>query len=94
MGWRSSCERVARRLLGQCIAGKTPGKLPRALLEDGCAKALFGTLAEGLADRFDPALCDDYAHLFSQAVARAFEGLEGIDAADLVARYVAKVAGQ
>ena len=80
----TSCERVARRLLGQCIAGKTPGKLPRALLEDECAKALFGTLVEGLADRFDPLLCDAYAHLFSQAVAHAFEGMH---AASLVARY-------
>ena len=31
--------------------------------------ALFGILAEGLADRFEPALCDVYARLFSQAIA-------------------------
>jgi ADP-heptose:LPS heptosyltransferase len=80
----TSCERVATRLLGRCIAGKTPGKLPRALLEDACAKALFGTLVEGLADRFDPALCDAYAGLFSQAAAHAIEGMH---AASLVARY-------
>jgi len=39
---------------------------------------------EGLADRFEPALCDAYARLFSQAVAFA---VEGYDAASLVARY-------
>ncbi len=50
------------------------------LLEEGCATALFGILIEGLADRFEPALCDVYARLFSQAI-------EGQDPAWLVARY-------
>ena len=54
--------------------------MPRALLEEPCAKALFGILVEGLADRFEPALCDVYARLFSQAIA-------GQDPAALVARY-------
>ena len=57
-----------------------PERLPRALLEEPCAKALFGILVEGLGDRFEPALCDAYARLFSQAI-------EGQDAASLVARY-------
>ncbi len=47
-------------------------------------KALFGILVEGLADRFEPALCDIYARLFSQAVAAVTEGVE---AAALVAHY-------
>jgi ADP-heptose:LPS heptosyltransferase len=42
--------------------------LPAGLLEDECGAALFGILVEGLADRFDPALCDVYAELFSQAL--------------------------
>jgi ADP-heptose:LPS heptosyltransferase len=50
------------------------------LLEEPCAKALFGILIEGLADRFEPALCDVYARLFSQVI-------EGHDPASLVARY-------
>jgi ADP-heptose:LPS heptosyltransferase len=67
-------------LLRQCIAGNPPPELPRALLEEPCAQALFGILIEGLADRFEPALCDVYARLFSRAI-------EGQDAAALVARY-------
>ena len=60
--------------------GQPAQRLPRALLEEPCAKALFGILVEGLGDRFEPALCDAYARLFSQAI-------EGQDAASLVARY-------
>jgi ADP-heptose:LPS heptosyltransferase len=66
--------------LDSSIAGNPPKRLPHALLEEPCAKALFGILVEGLADRFEPALCDVYAHLFSQAIA-------GQDPAALVARY-------
>jgi ADP-heptose:LPS heptosyltransferase len=39
---------------------------------------------EGLADRFEPALCDAYARLFSQAIAAT---VEGVDPASLIARY-------
>jgi ADP-heptose:LPS heptosyltransferase len=76
----TSCEFLAQYLLESCIAGTPPERLPRALLEEPCAKALFGILVEGLGDRFEPALCDAYARLFSQAI-------EGQDAASLVARY-------
>jgi ADP-heptose:LPS heptosyltransferase len=71
---------LAHYLLDSCIAGKPPVRLPHALLEEPCAKALFGILVEGLADRFEPALCDVYARLFSQAIA-------GQEPATLVARY-------
>jgi ADP-heptose:LPS heptosyltransferase len=70
--------------LEQCVAGKAPKTLPLSLIQDACGKALFGTLVEGLADRFEPALCDAYARLFSQAVAVA---IGGTDANSLVARY-------
>ena len=76
----TSCEFLAQFLLDSSIAGNPPKRLPRALLEQPCAKALFGILVEGLADRFEPALCDVYAHLFSQAIA-------GQDPAALAARY-------
>jgi ADP-heptose:LPS heptosyltransferase len=70
--------------LAQCVAGEVPKKLPLVLLEEQCAPALFGILVEGLADRFEPALCDAYARLFAQAIASADPEW---DAASLVARY-------
>ena len=76
----TSCEFLAQYLLESCIAGKPPARLPHALLDEPCAKALFGILVEGLADRFEPGLCDVYARLFSQAIA-------GHDASALVTRY-------
>ena len=66
------------------LAGRPPAELPPALLEEPCGEALFGILVEGLADRFEPALCDVYARLFSQAVAQV---AEGVDAGALEARY-------
>lgn len=71
-------------MLERAIAGKPPRLLPRALVEEPSSQALFGVLAEGLADRFEPRLCDVYARLFAQAVAHAEPGL---DEASLVARY-------
>jgi hypothetical protein len=58
--------------------------LPPALVEDPGGQALFGILVEGLADRFEPRLCDVYARLFSQAVAQV---AENVDPALLMARY-------
>ena len=55
-------------MLARAVAGECPVSLPPALLEERCAQALFGVLAEGLADRFEPALCDVYADLFAQAI--------------------------
>jgi ADP-heptose:LPS heptosyltransferase len=80
----TSCSETAQELLARAIAGEGPDELPRALLEEPCNQALFSILAEGLADRFEPALCDVYARLFSQAIAAV---LDGADAAALVARY-------
>ena len=64
----TSCEDLAREVLERCIAGAPPERLPRALLEEPSGQALFGILVEGLSDRFEPALCDVYARLFSQAI--------------------------
>jgi ADP-heptose:LPS heptosyltransferase len=52
-------------------------------MEDPCAPALFSVLVEGLSDRFEPALCDIYARLFSQVIAH----VTGADADTLVSRY-------
>jgi ADP-heptose:LPS heptosyltransferase len=81
---RNTCSELAGEILARCVAGAPPQNLPPELLEEPCGKALFGTLAEGLADRFEPALCDAYARLFAQAVAHVHPQ-EPADA--LVARY-------
>ena len=64
----TSCSQIARDLLARAIAGQPPAELPRELLDDACGNALFGILAEGLADRFEPALCEVYADLFAPAI--------------------------
>jgi len=79
----TSCKELAQEVLDRCIAGKPPKHLPPALVADPCSPALFGVLVEGLADRFEPALSDAYARLFSQAIAHA----TGADATMLVSRY-------
>jgi ADP-heptose:LPS heptosyltransferase len=71
-------------VLQRSVVGNPPKELPRALVEAPCTKALFGVLVEGLADRFEPVLCDVYARLFSQAVSHV---LPELNAAALVARY-------
>ncbi len=80
----TSCNAIAQDLLERCIAGNPPKELPRALAAEPCGHALFGVLVEGLADRFEPPLCNVYARLFSQAVAYA---VDGADADSLVAHY-------
>jgi ADP-heptose:LPS heptosyltransferase len=80
----TSCSRTAEELLAQCLAGTPPGELPAALLEEPCGQALFGVWVEGLADRFDGALCDIYTRLFAQAAAHVDSAL---DAQTLVSRY-------
>jgi len=76
----TSCREIAQAVLEQCISGRAPERLPRELVEEPCGQALFGILVEGLADRFEPSLCDAYVRLFSQAI-------EGVDAGSLIARY-------
>jgi ADP-heptose:LPS heptosyltransferase len=79
----TSCREIAQQVLEQCIAGKPPKALPHALIEEPCSAPLFSVLVEGLADRFEPALCDAYARLFSQAIAH----VTGEDAGRIVSRY-------
>lgn len=80
----TSCSQIAEELLAQCLAGSPPDELPRALLEEPCGQSLFGIWVEGLADRFEPALCDAYARLFAQAAAYVDPAL---DADKLATRY-------
>ena len=53
-------------------------------LADACSEALLRIVVEGLADRFEPALCDTYAELMAEAVAAV---APGTDARELAARY-------
>jgi len=55
-------------VLAECVAGRAPAGLPAELTDEACSGALFGILAEGLGDRFEPALCDVYARLFGRAI--------------------------
>ena len=55
-------------MLAQSTAGRPPKRLPRTLIAEPCGGALFSILVEGLADRFEPALCDVYADLFAPAI--------------------------
>jgi ADP-heptose:LPS heptosyltransferase len=80
----TSCKDLAREILDRCLAGNCPKELPRSLVAEPCGAHLFGILAEGLGDRFEPALCDDYARLFAQAISYT---RDGYPPATLVSRY-------
>ncbi len=79
-----SCRQIAEEVFAQCLAGTPPKELPAPLLEGPCAQALFTIVVEGLADRFEPALCDVYARVFARVVAQLDPTS---DAMSLVARY-------
>ena len=77
----TSCNERAASLLDSCLRGVAwRPELLSSLLGDDCSEALFRVVAEGLADRFDPALCDIYAALFAEAIAPG-------ESAALVERY-------
>jgi hypothetical protein len=63
----SSCQ----QLLDLCLRGQpwSSELLDRAIGEDE-GRALFATVVERLGDLFEPRLCDTYARLFSQVIAR------------------------
>ena len=73
----TSCDQAARELLCHCLRGDPwPRSLLLGLIGDDCSRDLFRVVAEGLADRFEPALCDTYAELFSEALAAIEPELE------------------
>ena len=68
-----------------CLQGSDwPAELLSFLTTEENSEALFRIVVEGLADRFDPALCDRYAALFVEAIAAA---VPGTDPGELRARY-------
>jgi ADP-heptose:LPS heptosyltransferase len=57
---------IAQELLDRCLAGeKPPVSLIHKLVDADSSDALFRIVVEGLADRFEPRLCDAYADIFS-----------------------------
>jgi ADP-heptose:LPS heptosyltransferase len=91
----SFCNEIAREILGRCVRGEPwPPELLRRLLEKAAGEdpesaraasgALFKILAEGMADLFEPRLCEAYATIFSEAIALV---TPQCSAADLLARY-------
>lgn len=67
-----------------CLAGgRPPAALVRALAAE-CPAEFFRVVVEGLADRFEPALCNTYARIMAEVLAGAVPGLA---AAALAARY-------
>ena len=63
---------TCNELLDLCLRGQpwSSELLDRAIAEDG-GRALFSIVVERLGDLFEPRLCDTYARLFSQVIARA-----------------------
>jgi len=60
----------AELLLDYCLRGEAwPPELLRSVADDEGSDALFRVVAEGLADRFEPALCDTHAALLAEAIA-------------------------
>jgi len=76
---------LANQLLGHCLDGTPwPEALLDRLIEPEASRALFTIVVERLADLFEPRLCDVYAELFAEIIARTVPGLH---AAHLVQRY-------
>jgi ADP-heptose:LPS heptosyltransferase len=81
----TSCNALAEQLLACCLNGESwPDDLLDQLVTPACSDALFRVVVERLADLFEPRLCDVYADLFCQVIARAMPELT---AHHLRARY-------
>jgi ADP-heptose:LPS heptosyltransferase len=68
----STCSRAAaHELLEICLAGRRwESDLLETVLADESGRTLFSVVVERLADLFEPRLCDTYADLFSEVIAR------------------------
>ena len=81
---------AAQELLGTCIRGEPwrgellTGLVQCVLDDPQASRALFGVLAEGLSDRFEPRLTEVYAALFAEVIASV---LPQFTAGQLLARY-------
>ena len=78
----TSPSELAQSLLNDCLAGRA---WPVEQLERLMPSAeLFSVLVEGLADRFEPRLCDVYAEMFAHVIERTIPELE---ASSMIAQY-------
>ncbi len=81
----TSAERLARELLGDCLAARPwPDRVLTELLECGGDRELFRIVVERLGDLFEPRLSTVYAELFSEVIARRIPDLH---AEHIAARY-------
>lgn len=81
-----SPEMLARQLLAHCLEGTHwPERLIDRLIEDDASRALFSIVVERLSDLFEPRLCDVYAELFSEVIARLLP--DDLHEPHLAARY-------
>jgi ADP-heptose:LPS heptosyltransferase len=81
----TSCKEAAEELLRQCVAGEQWDlNLALRLAAPECSDALFRIVFEGLADRFEPRLCDDYVAIFALILENS---LPEFRASELIARY-------
>jgi hypothetical protein len=80
-----SADKIAQELLEHCLASRPwPDHLLDALIAEAGNRALFGIVVERLGDLFEPRLCQAYADLFTEVIARRIPGLHG---EHLAARY-------
>jgi ADP-heptose:LPS heptosyltransferase len=77
-------ESTSRRLLESCLKGEPWRREDLSELVRSGSPELFSILAEGLSDRFEPALVQAYVEIFSEALAAV---LSGWTAEALGARY-------
>jgi hypothetical protein len=81
----TSTNALAEQLLEHCLASRPwPEHLLDALIAPAGNGALFRIVVERLGDLFEPRLCDVYADLFAEVIARRIPDLH---AKHLLARY-------
>jgi hypothetical protein len=77
----TSSSALAEDILARCLAGEeAPVALMHELVDQDATGPLFRIVVEGLADRFEPRLCDAYADLFSAVIERVIPDLVGLRA--------------
>ena len=85
MSASTSCNEIAEQVLQAALAGGSPSAADAQMLAHAdCSDALFRIVVEGMADRFEPALCDAYAAFFSEVMAAVLPEYSG---AELGERY-------
>jgi len=75
-----STSETARRILDGCLRGEAwSAESLERLIGEADSEALFGILAEGLCDRFEPKLVDAYVEIFAQVISAAMPEHRALD---------------